>query len=77
MANSTSTRTPRVFEVQRRMIEIHEIRNSLAKHLMAELGDGSIPGVNLDNLSRFARDVMELNREFNELSAEHREIMGK
>ena len=73
----TTTYNPRVFQVQDRMIEIHEIRDSLAKHLMAELGDGSIPGVNLDNLSRFARDVMELNREFNELSAEHKELMGK
>ena len=77
MTNTDNTYKPRVFQVQDRMIEIHEIRESLAKHLMKELGDGSIPGVNLDNLSRFARDVMALNREFNELSEEHKKLMGR
>lgn len=73
----TNTYRPRVFQVQDRMIEIHEIRDRLAKHLMHSLGNGSVPGINIDNLTKFARDIIELNREFEELSAEHSKLMGK
>lgn len=72
-----STYKPRVFQVQDRMIEIHEIKDKLANHLMNSLGNGSIPGINIDNLTKFARDIIELNREFEELSAEHATLMGK
>jgi len=65
-----------VMAVQKRMLEIHDARNSLAKALMADLGTGEIPGINLDNLSSFARQVIELNKEFAELSAKHKALMG-
>ena len=65
-----------ILEVQKRMIEIHETRDTLAKNLMADLGAGEIPGINLDNLSSFARKVIELNREFAELSGKHSKLMG-
>ena len=75
--NNTDTHKPRVFEVQDRMIEIHEIKDKLAKHLMNSLGNGSVPGINIDNLTKFARDIIELNREFEELAGEHSKLMGK
>jgi hypothetical protein len=43
---------------------------------MRELGNGSTPGINLDNLSTFARKVITLNAEFEIISAKHRELMG-
>jgi len=74
----TENYKPRLFEVQDRMIEIHEIRDKLAKHLIQSLGNGSnSAGVNIDNLTRFARDVIQLNREYDELSKEHSELMGR
>lgn len=76
--SKTETYKPRVFEVQNRMIEIHEMREKLAKYLMESLGNGSdSAGINIDNLTSFARDIIELNREFDELSKEHSELMGK
>lgn len=65
-----------IFAVQERMLEIHSERDTLAKDLMRELGNGSTPGINLDNLSTFARKVIKLNAEFEVLSAKHRELMG-
>jgi len=77
MATTTTTKDyPQIMEIQKRMLEIHSERDTLAKDLMRELGNGSTPGINLDNLSRFARQVIELNREFETISAKHRELMG-
>jgi hypothetical protein len=77
MATTTTTKDyPQIVKIQKRMLEIHSERDTLAKDLMRELGNGSIPGINLDNLSKFARQVIELNREFEIVSAKHRELMG-
>jgi hypothetical protein len=77
MATTTTTKDyPQIMEIQKRMLEIHSERDTLAKDLMRELGNGSIPGINLDNLSTFARQVIRLNAEFEIISAKHRELMG-
>jgi len=69
--------TTRIFEVQDRMIEIHETRDNLAKIIMQSLGDGTIPGISVDNLIRFADKIIPLNAEFGTLSAEHAELMSR
>lgn len=66
----------RIFEVQDRMIEIHEIRDNLATIIMQSLGDGTIPGISVDNLISFADKIIPLNAEFGALSAEHAELMS-
>jgi len=77
MATTTTTKDyPQIMEIQKRMLEIHSERDTLAKDLMRELGNGSTPGINLDNLSTFARKVITLNAEFEIISAKHRELMG-
>jgi hypothetical protein len=77
MATTTTTKDyPQILVVQKRMLAIHSERDTLAKDLMRELGNGSTPGINLDNLSDFARRVIKLNAEFETLSAKHRELMG-
>lgn len=65
-----------VFEVQKSMIAIHESRNKLAKEVMAGVGNGDTPGLNLDLLSAFGWKIIELNKEFEILSARHKELMG-
>jgi hypothetical protein len=77
MATTTTTKDyPQIMKIQKRMLEIHSERDTLAKNLMRELGNGSTPGINLDNLSTFARKVIKLNAEFESVSAKHRELMG-
>jgi hypothetical protein len=77
MATTTTTKDyPKIMEIQKRMLAIHSERDTLAKTLMKELGNGQTPGINLDNLSDFARKVIKLNAEFETLSAKHRELMG-
>jgi hypothetical protein len=77
MATTTTTKDyPQIMEIQKRMLEIHSERDTLAKNIMKGLGNGDTPGINLDNLSDFARKVIKLNAEFEILSAKHRELMG-
>ena len=78
MATTTTTTKnhTQIMEIQKRMLEIHSERDNLADSLMKGLGNGDVPGVNLDNLSKFARQVMRLNKEFEILSMIHRELMG-
>lgn len=76
MATTTTKDYPKIMEIQKRMLEIHSERDNLAKDLMREIGNGDVPGVNLDNLSKFARQVIRLNKEFEILSKLHRELMG-
>jgi hypothetical protein len=66
----------RIFEVQNRMLEIHETRDNLATIIMQSLGDGTIPGISVDNLISFADKIIPLNAEFGTLSAEHAELMS-
>lgn len=76
MATTITKDYTEIFAVQKRMIEIHSERNALAKNLMEGLGNGEFPGINLDNLSKFARQVIKLNQEFETLSGKHRELMN-
>ena len=66
-----------IIKVQEGMYAVHAERSELAKTLMADLGTGdNFEGINLDNLTAFARKVMNLNRELEKLSKTHKELMG-
>ena len=65
-----------VLEVQKSMIAIHDSRDKLAKEVMASLGNGDTPGLSLDLLSEFGWKIIKLNKEFEILSAQHKELMG-
>jgi hypothetical protein len=73
MTNSTYVR---VMEVQAKMLAIHDKRAQLLKDLSADLGSDTGPGLNLDILSKFGWEIVKLNAEFAELSAEHKELMN-
>jgi hypothetical protein len=59
------------------MLAIHDIRDKLFKQLMADLGNGEKAGLNLDILSKFGWTIVELNRQFEILSTQHKELMAK
>jgi hypothetical protein len=63
-------------EVQAKMLAIHAKREQLLKELSADLGVDTKSGLNLDRLSEFGRELIKLNVEFAELSAEHKELMN-
>jgi hypothetical protein len=66
-----------VLKVQKAMLAIHDSRDKLAKEVMAGLGNGdNLAGINLDTLTKFAREVIKLNKEFEMLSAQHKKLMG-
>lgn len=65
-----------VLEVQKSMLAIHTERDNLFKALMADLGNGEKLGLNLDVLSKFGWKIVELNSQFEALSARHKELMG-
>ncbi len=73
MTNSTYVR---VMEVQAKMLAIHDKRAQLLKDLSADLGSDTKSGLNLDILSKFGWEIVKLNAEFAELSAEHKELMN-
>ena len=60
-----------IIATQNAMISIHKKRDSLAKDLMADLGNGKTPGISIDRLVDFAHEVIKLNAEFEILSARH------
>jgi len=65
-----------VLEVQKSMLAIHAERDNLFKALMADLGTTTKFGLNLDTLSKFGFAIVELNSQFDALSARHKELMG-
>jgi hypothetical protein len=65
-----------VLEVQKSMLAIHAERDKLFKELIGDLGYGENRGLNLDIMSKFGWKIVELNRQFESLSARHKELMG-
>jgi len=75
---TTTELTARINEIQERMTELHEIRREVATSFAYGLGledDGQ--GLNLDELSRWARRVRKLNTELKALADERRELRHK
>ena len=66
-----------IIATQNAMLANHEDRAKLAKEVMADLGNGDKPGINLDRLTEFAREVIKLNKEFETLSAQHDYLMAE
>jgi hypothetical protein len=60
-----------IIATQNAMLSNHEKRDSLAKELMADLGNGKTPGISIDRLVDFAHEVIKLNAEFEILLARH------
>lgn len=75
---TTTELTARIIEIQERMDEVHATRRELASSFANGLGledDGQ--GLNLDELSRWARRVRKLNTELKALADERRELRHK
>lgn len=66
-----------IIATQNAMLANHDKRDSLAKELMADLGNGKTPGISIDRLVDFAHEVIKLNAEFEMLSAQHDYLMAE
>jgi uncharacterized coiled-coil DUF342 family protein len=75
---TTTELSARILEVQERMTELHETRRELATTFAYGLGvEGDNQGLNLDEMSRWARQVRKLNAELKALADERRELRSK
>jgi len=64
----------RIAEVQELITELHEERQSLILDFGINLGTTTEDGINLTELSKWAREVIQLNAEMTELANERRAL---
>lgn len=75
---TTTELTARIIEIQERMTELHETRRELATSFAYGLGvEGDNQGLNLTEMSHWARQVRKLNAELKALADERRDLRGK
>jgi predicted nuclease with TOPRIM domain len=64
----------RIAEVQELITELHAERQNLIMDFGINLGTTTKDGINLDELSSWAREVIQLNAEMTELADERRAL---
>jgi len=73
--NKESVRA-RLHEVQEEMTLLHETRREAALNLAVQMGVEDNKGINLDELSKWARYIKKLNTQLRDLADERRELRG-
>lgn len=73
--NKESVRA-RLHEVQEEMTLLHETRREAALNLAVQMGVEDNKGINLDELSKWARYIKKLNTQLKDLADERRELRG-
>ena len=66
----------RLHEVQEEMAHLHETRREAALNLAVQMGVEDNKGINLDELSKWARYIKKLNTQLKDLADERRELRG-
>lgn len=75
---TTTELTARINEIQERMEELHGLRREVATTFAYGLGvEDDNQGLNLDELSRWARQIRKLNSDLKALADERRELRAK
>jgi hypothetical protein len=64
----------RLAEVQIEMEDLLEIRRSSSVATAIEVGTDALAGINLDNLSKWAREMRVVNTRLDDLANERREL---
>jgi uncharacterized coiled-coil DUF342 family protein len=72
----TTTVRARIAEIQEQMTELHETRREAALNLATKMGVEDNKGINLDELSSWARYIRKLNTQLRDLADERRELRG-
>lgn len=72
----TTTVKARIAEVQEKMEELHAIRREAALELAVRVGVEDNYGINLDELTAWARSIKKLNTQLKELADERRALRG-
>jgi predicted nucleic acid-binding Zn-ribbon protein len=66
----------RLREIQEEMTVLHETRIEAARNLATQMGVEDDRGINLDELSSWARYIKKLNTQLRDLADERRELRG-
>ena len=66
----------RIAEIQEQMTELHETRREASLNLATKMGVEDNKGINLDELSSWARYIRKLNTQLRDLADERRELRG-
>jgi uncharacterized coiled-coil DUF342 family protein len=66
----------RIAEIQEQMTELHETRREASLNLATKMGVDDNRGINLDELSSWARYIRKLNTQLRDLADERRELRG-
>lgn len=66
----------RIAEIQEQMTELHETRREASLNLATKMGVEDNRGINLDELSSWARYIRKLNTQLRDLADERRELRG-
>lgn len=64
----------RLAEIQIEMEDFLEIRRSSSLNTAIEIGTDSLAGINLDNLTKWAREMKVVNTQLERLANERREL---
>lgn len=72
----TTTVRARIAEIQEQMTELHETRREASLNLATKMGVEDNKGINLDELSSWARYIRKLNTQLRDLADERRELRG-
>lgn len=64
----------RLAEIQTQMEDLLEIRRSSSINTAIEVGTDALAGINLDNLSKWAREMRVVNTRLESLANERREL---
>lgn len=67
----------RLAEIQEKMITLHDERKEASVYTAVEIGTDPMSGINLDNLTKWARRMREVNIELKSLADERRELRAK
>lgn len=67
----------RLAEIQEKIQDLHETRKEMSLNLAVSLGTEDLRGINLDELSSWARQIKKLNTQLKSLADERRELRGR
>lgn len=67
----------RIAEISNEISEIHAERNEWAQLIMGRIGTDELAGINLDQLTEFARNVRRLNTQMKSLADERRALRAQ
>ena len=73
----TSEINARLAEINVKQEELAQMRREMSHFMAVEVGTDPMAGINLDNLSKWARRIRKVNIEMKDLADERRELRAQ